>query len=493
MVDCDGERAIICVKLGEGNRDVCRDWYVGQLVSIKVDQNRVIGLAYKVDMPEATWNENSNQQLMVHLELLGEIAVNGPDDVRFSTGIAGYPKMGCEASRVSTEDLATIYDNQGSSVIKIGSLTQDSSVDAKIDLDKLLSRHFAVVGTTGVGKSTAVSAILHKVVDRRPDVRIMILDPHNEFSSAFHNNAISITANELKLPFWLFKLDEFTEVVFRGQQGLEVEAELLRDLIPLAKERYSSDGSNESASLKRKMTRNNITADMPVPYRIADLIKLLDDRLGMLDGKQDKPIVKSLKQRLETISNDPRFRFMFDANQGGDIMEPVVSTLFRVPQEGRPVCILDMSALPSEVVNSVVSVLCRMAFDLAVNSNGGIQTLVVCEEAHRYIPSDEKAGFWPTRSAIARIAKEGRKYGVFLGIVTQRPGELDPTILSQCNTIFSMRLGNQHDQEIIRGAVTNGAKSTISFLSSIANRECIAFGEAVHTPMRMTFETINQV
>jgi hypothetical protein len=171
-------------------------------------------------------------------------------------------------------------------------------------------------------------------------------------------------------------------------------------------------------------------------------------------------------------------------------MESIMSRIFRVPQEEKPICVLEMSGLPTEVVNSVVSVLSRMAFDIAANSDGAIQTLVVCEEAHRYIPADEKAGFWPTRQAIARIAKEGRKYGVYICVITQRPGELDPTILSQCNTIFAMRLGNELDQEIIRGAVTNGAKSTIGFLSSIANRECIAFGEAIQTPMRMTFETI---
>jgi DNA segregation ATPase FtsK/SpoIIIE-like protein len=132
-----------------------------------------------------------------------------------------------------------------------------------------------------------------------------------------------------------------------------------------------------------------------------------------------------------------------------------------------------------------------MAFDLALSSDGALQTLVVCEEAHRYIPANINAGFWPTRQAIGRIAKEGRKYGVFLGIITQRPGELDPTILSQCNSFFAMRLSNRKDQEIIAGAFNSGAQSTIGFLPSISNRECIAFGEAVYSPMRMTFETVD--
>ena len=151
-----------------------------------------------------------------------------------------------------------------------------------------------------------------------------------------------------------------------------------------------------------------------------------------------------------------------------------------------------LSGIPSEVVNSVASILCRMAFEIALWSAGGVRILVVCEEAHRYVPADPKLGFFPTRQAISRIAKEGRKYGVSLGVITQRPGELDPTILSQCSTVFAMRLSNDHDQEIIRSAIPDSSASTLSFLSSIGNGEAIAFGEAVAVPMRMMFERVSE-
>ncbi|MEM9280147.1 MAG: DUF87 domain-containing protein, partial [Pseudomonadota bacterium] len=494
VVKCDGEHATIAATVDNKSEASENYWTVGQLVSIKVGYNRVVGLTCKVDAASEDWNLEGENEVHIKLELVGEI-VHGeegnPD--KFSSGIANYPQMGCIAHRIRATDLATIYKSEGDTVVKVGQLTQDQSVDAKIEVDKLLSRHFAVVGTTGVGKSTSVTLIMRKIIKARPDIRILMLDPHNEFATAFPKDAVVVDSSNLLLPFWLFKLDEFAEVVFRGQEGFDTEAEMLRDLIPLAKEQYKIDMEKSSGSslVKKKASgKTNLTADMPVPYRLQDLLKIIDDRLGLLEGKADKPFLKSLMYRLESISNDPRFKFMFDPGPGGDIMESIMSRIFRVPQEEKPICVLEMSGLPTEVVNSVVSVLSRMAFDLAANSDGAIQTLVVCEEAHRYIPADEKAGFWPTRQAIARIAKEGRKYGVFLCIITQRPGELDPTILSQCNTVFAMRLGNERDQEIIRGAVTNGAKSTISFLSSIANRECIAFGEAIQTPMRMTFETM---
>lgn len=493
VIRCDGEYAVIAADVEKDSSSKENYWTVGQLISIKVGKNRVVGIACSVEVPEKEWIMDGENEVHVTLELVGEI-VAGSDGRAdgFSSGIASYPQMGCIAHRIRGSDLAIIYKTEGDTVVKVGQLTQDQSIDAKIEIDKLLSRHFAVVGTTGVGKSTSVTLIMRKVIKARPDIRILMLDPHNEFASAFPDTSVVVDSSNLILPFWLFKLEELSEVVFRGQKGFDSELEILRDLIPVAKERYRAEAEKSSSSLVKRKSKSNLTADMPVPYRITDLLKLIDERLGMLEGKADKPVLKSLEYRLQSISEDPRFRFMFDQSNGngGDIMEEIISNIFRVPQNGKPICVLEMSGLPTEVVNSVVSILSRMAFEIAMNSDGGIQTLVVCEEAHRYIPADPNAGFWPTRQSIARIAKEGRKYGVFLAIITQRPGELDPTILSQCNTLFAMRLGNQRDQEIIRGAVSNGAKSTISFLSSIANRECIAFGEAIQTPMRMTFETM---
>ncbi|MEZ5872320.1 MAG: DUF87 domain-containing protein [Nitratireductor sp.] len=495
VVHCDGQRAILMAHVNPDVEHMENYWAVGQLVSIWEGPNRVVGQTYKVESHESQWAEEGENAVLVHIELVGEITQRDEHNASFSSGIANYPRMGSIGHRIRANDLEAIYQNESDDTIQVGSLTQESSIAAKIDLDKLLTRHFSVVGSTGVGKSTSVSLILRKVIGKRKDIRVLILDPHNEFTAAFANESVVKDSTNLQLPFWFFMFDEFTEVVFRGQKGVEAEAEMLRDLVAEAKERYA-EGSNgaSTASLMRKGTsKTGYTADSPVPYRMIDLFKIIDEKLGLLDGKADRPILKSLRDRLTSISRDPRFAFMFgSANTGGDRMVEIVADIFRVPHNEKPISVIDMSGLPSEVVSSVAAVLCRLAFDLAMNSQGGIQTLVVCEEAHRYIPADPDAGFWPTRQSIARIAKEGRKYGVYLGIITQRPSELDPTILSQCNTVFAMRLSNQADQKIIGGAMTNGAQSSVAFLASIANREAIAFGEALKTPMRLTFETISK-
>ncbi|MBN9269247.1 MAG: ATP-binding protein, partial [Mesorhizobium sp.] len=228
----------------------------------------------------------------------------------------------------------------------------------------------------------------------------------------------------------------------------------------------------------------------PVPYRIVDLIKQIDERMGLLESKNDRPTLKSLKTRIESAAADPRYRFMFNSRLIEDTIHETIGNIFRVPHHGRPVTCFEMAGMPSEVVNSVCSVLARLAFDLALWSEGRLQLLVLCEEAHRYMPADPRLGFAPTRHALSRIAKEGRKYGCYLGVVTQRPGELDPTILSQCSTFFAMRLANEQDQAIIRSAIADSSASTLAFLSSMGQREAIAFGEGVATTMRLKFEKL---
>jgi DNA helicase HerA-like ATPase len=201
--------------------------------------------------------------------------------------------------------------------------------------------------------------------------------------------------------------------------------------------------------------------------------------------------LRALRYRLEGLNRDPRYRFMFGRLVIEDDIAKVISKVFRIPTRGLPVTIVRLAGLPNEVTNSVVSVLARLAFEIAFWCSGAYEINVLCEEAHRYISADSRETFGPARLAIGRIAKEGRKYGASLGVVTQRPSELDPTVLSQCSTLFAMRLANELDKGIIRAAAGVSAASTIAFLSSIADREAIAFGEAIATPMRMKFADIS--
>jgi hypothetical protein len=348
-----------------------------------------------------------------------------------------------------------------------------------------------VFGTTGVGKSSGVAVLLQQVLKARPNLRIFLLDAHNEYARCFGDQAHVVNPGNLKLPFWLFNFEEMVDVIFGGRSpGVEDEFQILAELIPIAKSmyvQYQTVGSRTSAK-KLDSKNTGFTVDTPVPYRLADLISLIDDRLGKLENRSSRMKYFKLIMRIEAVSNDPRYNFMFEnANVGGDTMAEVICHLFRIAPGAKPMTVMQLAGLPVEVVDSVVSVVGRMAFEFGLWSDGAFPILFFCEEAHRYASADRALGFGPTRRALSRIAKEGRKCGVFLGLASQRPAELDATIISQCSTLFVMRMANDRDQEIIRSAVSDAAASLVNLVSSLGTREVLAFGEGVSLPVRMVF------
>jgi hypothetical protein len=487
VVHCDGARATIAAFADASDGSVTGQWTVGRMISINLGACRTVGLVYSIGKSDRVWNNDGRNAIEVSIELIGEVRdLPPPAKPAFDRGITVYPHIGAIAHRIRARDLQAVYDLAGRKAVTIGQLSQDETIDACIAIEDTLTRHFAVVGTTGVGKSTAVSLLLRKTIQAKPDLRVLILDPHNEFADALPELSVKVDTSSLDLPFWLFRLEEFAEVLFRGREIVPEELDVLRDLIPHAKNLYR----NPNAGTFIRRGGDALTADTPVPYRMADLIKQIDERMGLLESKNDRPVYRALKMRIESAVADPRYRFMFASRLIEDTIHQTIGNIFRIPHGGRPITCFEMAGMPSEVVNSVCSVLARLAFDLALWSEGRLKLLVLCEEAHRYMPSDPRLGFAPTRHAMSRIAKEGRKYGCYLGVVTQRPGDLDPTILSQCSTVFAMRLANDQDQKIIRSAIADSSASTLSFLSSMGQREAIAFGEGVATTMRLKFERL---
>ncbi|TQI76495.1 hypothetical protein FHT98_4291 [Bosea sp. AK1] len=503
VIACDGSRATILSAVSTGNWLATDAWAIGRMVSINLGSSRIVALVYKLQAVDDAWNEAEENPIRVEVEFLGEVLESAEGRLRFQSGISNFPPIGAIAHRIRSGDLALVHDLGDRAGVEIGHVTQDASIPATVSVQDMLSRHFALVGTTGVGKSSAVALLLRRAVSVRPRLRVLILDPHNEYSSAFPDLALTIDGESLDLPFWMFKQDELADVVFRARAALDDEPDILREVVSAARARYRMPNAQDrardlgSSLLKRPLDLGiaRQSADTPqvgpvdavTPYRLKDVFTVIDELIGLHEQRWPRAALRSLKVRLESLHADPRYRFMFGRANMYETVAPILAQIFRIPMHGRPITAFQLGGLPGEVVNAVASVLSRLAFDLATASQGACEILVLCEEAHRYVPSDPSLGFSPTRQALARIAKEGRKYGAYLGIVTQRPGELDPTILSQCSTIFAMRLANERDQQIIRSAISDASASTINFLSSIGNREAIAFGEGVATTMRMRF------
>ncbi|MBW5436466.1 DUF87 domain-containing protein [Bradyrhizobium canariense] len=462
---------------------------VGRFVSIRCASSVIVAMITEVSCENLS--SNDNLIAIASVDLLGEI-LNATGKAKFQRGVTNYPTIGDSVDLITSQELRTIYAPTGSDHINVGFLQQDSSVVAYVDIEEMLSKHFAVLGSTGVGKSTGVSLLLNEILKARPNLRIFLLDVHNEYGRCFGDRALVLNPRNLKLPFWLFNFEEIVDVLFGGRAGVPEELDVLAEVIPLAKGVYTQYQNADRIGLKRIDPKQiGYTVDTPVPYRLVDLMSLIDERMGKLENRSSRIIYHKLISRIEAVRNDPRYAFMFDnANVGGDTMAEVISHLFRLPANGKPMTVMQLAGFPAEVIDSVVSVLCRMAFDFGLWSDGVSPMLFVCEEAHRYASADRNVGFGPTRKAVSRIAKEGRKYGVYLGLITQRPAELDATIISQCNTLFTMRLANERDQALLRAAVSDAAANLLSFVPSLGTREVLAFGEGVALPTRLRFKEV---
>ncbi len=468
---------------------------VGKFMGMVTGKALIIGLVtYIGEQAAAAPAGDSSYRKIARLDLIGEIRSGEGGAAHFRRGVMEYPNIGDGALQLTARELRLVYGAADTDHAHVGDLQQNTEIGVHIDIDQLVSRHFAIVGATGVGKSSGVAIILQKILDTRPNLRIFLVDPHNEYGHCFGDKAQVLTPRNLRLPFWLFNFEETIDAFFGGRPGVDEEVEILSEVIPLAKSAYLQYRANttERALTKKRDPRDTgFTADTPVPYRIEDLINLLDERMGKLENRSSRMVYHKLIGRIQTFRNHPRYAFMFEnANIGGDTMAEILGNLFRLPPDGKPMTIMQLAGFPAEVVDSVVSVLCRMAFDFGLWSDGVAPLLFVCEEAHRYAPSDKHIGFGPTKRALSRIAKEGRKYGVFLGLVTQRPAEIDSTIISQCSTLFVMRLSNDRDQQLIRSAVSDAALNLLSFIPSLGTREVFTFGPGVALPTRMRFKEL---
>lgn len=464
---------------------------VGNFLAIRTARSFLTGVITDVSANVRTAVEESGHYATARVDLVGEIYDYGMPTAEFRRGVTEYPAIDDPVFEIEARELQLIFNVAGTSVFDIGSLQQNESISAYIDVDEMLTKHFAILGTTGVGKTSAVALTLQALLGKRPELRIFVLDVHNEYRRCFVDRAQILNPPNLRLPFWLFGFDELIDVLFSGRPAPDEETDVLSELIPLAKSMYQTSRQSLERGLKKGGERPiRYTVDTPVPYRMSDLLSLLNERVGKLENRLSRLTYSRLLNRIQTVVDDARYAFMFEnANVGGDTMADVLAQLFRLRPGEQPMTIMQLAGFPSEVVDAVVSVVCRLAFDFGLWSEGAVPLLFVCEEAHRYAAAGN-IGFAPTRRALSRIAREGRKYGVYLGLVTQRPAELDPTILSQCSTIFAMRMTNDRDQAILRSAVSDTTADLLDFLPSLATAEVFAFGEGVALPARIKLKSL---
>jgi DNA helicase HerA-like ATPase len=496
IVSVTGSKAIVLLDSAVRNRgdrapNLQQRPEMGTLFAIETSNTVVLAIVSALSIPSPAQREGDSELWIAELGLVGEL-VKGSDGRpgSFNRGVSVYPALGDRVRVAVRQELEQAFCGDKRNSVRVGAIRQDSSIAATIRVDELLGKHFAILGTTGTGKSCTTALILRSIVQRNPAAHVVLLDPHNEYAPAFGDWAEVISQRNMQLPYWLLNFEELVEVLIGNPEERKAEVEILQELIPLAKARYGAGRGNAREVGLRRATDVRYTVDTPVPYRISDLTQTIDDRMGKLENKRDIAPHRNLKTRLDIISQDPRYAFMFGSLTVYDSMAQILGRMFRVPVNDKPITIIELTGLPTEIVNVVVSVVCRLTFDFAVWSEGQVPVTLVCEEAHRYVPANPSLGFEPCKRAIAKIAKEGRKYGASLCVVTQRPAEIDPTIISQCNTVFALRMSNDRDQEIVKSAIADTGSGLLEFISALGQREAIAFGDGVSLPVRIRFDEL---
>ena len=463
---------------------------VGTFLGIRAGRSLIIGVLCDISLERTTGGQHS-VNATGRVDLLGEIIPDETGARHFHRGVMIYPRIGSAIVPIGNSELRVIFDMTGPHTINVGHLQQDRSIGAYINVDDMVRKHFAILGSTGAGKSSGVALILREIMQARPDLRILLIDPHNEYGDCFGDQAHVVRPGNLRLPYWLFNFDEIVEVIFGQRPDVGEEVGLLSELIPLAKNDFVRNRGGDRTSYRQFEPEGlRFTVDTPIPYRWDDLIALAESRMGKLENRAVAGLYQRLLMRINTARKNPRYAFIFDEADGGDTMVDILCQLLRLQDDGQPMTIMQLAGFPAEVFDAIVSVLFRMAFEFGLWSDGALPMLIVCEEAHHYCNADRTLGFRPAREAVSRISREGRKYGVFLGLVTQRPAELDPTLISQCSTVFAMRMANEGDQRIIRAAVSDPGNRLLGFLPSLGTREALAFGAGVPVATRLRFNEL---
>ncbi|MEO0078773.1 MAG: DUF87 domain-containing protein [candidate division WOR-3 bacterium] len=490
VVEVNGERALVELTVDTTVPLAC-DYYAGQPgshVKIPFHNQNIIGIVSSIKMLEGSGHNGTQPEprRIADCVLIGTLLENG----RFARGVAVYPTVGQPVKMVTADELSGVFSEYVRYGYSFGCPTQADEQRAFVNVDRFFGQHIAVVGTTGCGKSCTVVSMLQQALRKYPNTHIIVLDLHGEYAAAFPgDDVLLIDADKVELPYWVLNFEEFCDLcVDPNEPSARNQITVLHDGLVRARE-----GTVGAEKLRKG---DSVTADSPVWFDIEDLltqirswnIQMVPNATGELEpgplyGAFDRFLI-----RLDSKVNDPRYKFMFGPTRYTDN-----DSLVRLLREylsintGKRMAIVDLSGVPSEAVGVVVAVVSRMVFEFNLwnPEHERFPVLLVLEEAHNYVPSRNEGRFTAARTAVERITKEGRKYGIGLVVVSQRPKELSETVLSQCNNFVAMRLTNPDDQAYIRKLVPDSMAGLMTMLPSLRTGEALVLGDAVVLPTRV--------
>lgn len=528
---------------------------IGSIVKVHFGRRLVFGFVTLLRMRSEELLEiakpippDADQRLM-EVELFAEGVWNAADQkLRFVRGVTTYPLPRQSVHLLTREETVQIYSaaegqqNEGeySPLVPFAYYVGADNAICRANVDKMFGMHCAVLGSTGSGKSGAVAALLHSMLDHRPELnkachpRILVIDPHGEYGQAFKERAIvyraydplgneETTGAPICLPYWLMSADEFrTLVIGKTEQEATSQNNIVYKAITYARMVTAklvdpsptafggvapADGLDHDAPRpKEGVTHEQLIEfdhDKPRPFSLEEFYNhIFYLQAARVQGTQLQSVTasdfatkfKSILDKLSVLRRDPRIRFMMrDWNDQSPSLEHIIAQLVGQIQGiggiDQDIRILDISGLPNEVAGPLAAMLARLLFQYKVyqttDERAHDPVVLVCEEAHRYVPDRGEAEYAAAQTAIRRIAREGRKYGIGLMLVSQRPADVESTVISQCGTWLVLRLTNAADQQHVSRFLPDGLSGMTKALPNLAQQEAIFVGEGASMPARV--------
>lgn len=516
IIEVDGSHIVAELKPGitELSRVFGGDTYpIGQFGSIvKIHFGRRIIFAFvgrlrmkaEYELERGITPQASKDERVIEADLFGEgewlrEATVTPVgwELKFDRGVSTYPLPQQTVYLTPKKELRFIYGHGKVPSVYLGEHVGTGGTKCFAEMNELLGKHTAILGSTGSGKSGTVAAVLHSLLERGAEAglanwnpRIIVLDPHNEYAKAFGDKHARLSTDEgtLKLPYWLLNFQETVSLII-GKT--EFVATSQSNIVKLA---LLNARSNAAATLGIDLTTQLLTVDSPTPYSIQQFKDEVNAQRPPGKDKKEQEPFNSVINKLETLERDSRMNFMLSPWDGAtDEFAPVLSQFVG---NGKPVRIVDLSGVPNEVAGICSAVIARTLFNLKVwqtcEERERDPLLLVCEEAHRYVPNRGEAQYEAAQEAIRRIAKEGRKYGIGLLLVSQRPSEVEATVLSQCNSWIILRITNDADREHVRAILPDSMAGLTKMLSGLRRQEAIFVGQAAILPSRILIRSLTK-
>ncbi|MDM5066641.1 ATP-binding protein [Aeromonas salmonicida] len=525
IIEVDGSRII--AELDPNISDLARvfageNYPIGQfgsIIKVHFGRRSIYGLVSRLRMKADYQLEKgipvvSSDERIIEADLFGEGEWRKKDEdnflLEFERGVATYPLPQQTIYLTPKLELRFIYGDAKGAVIKLGEHVGSGGAPCYAELNELLGKHTAILGSTGAGKSGTVAAVIHSILERGKIAeyqhwhpQIIILDPHNEYGRAFPGHQrLSTDEGSLKLPYWLLDLEESLSLfIGKTEFAATSQSNIIKNALITVR---------EQAAERLGLDKTKLTVDSPIPYMLGNTDNL--DYFGFKNGARyeegligainsQRPDNKDKKQhedfskvirKIDSLLKDGRLIFMMDSWNGDQ--DPLPTIINQFLTQKTMIQIVDLSGVPNEVAGVASAAIARIVFQLKVwqseSERQNSPILLVCEEAHRYVPNRGEAQYEAAQSAIRRIAKEGRKYGVGLLLVSQRPSEVEATVLSQCNSWIVLRITNDADREHVRSILPDSMSGLTKMLSGLRRQEAIFVGQAATLPSRIMIRNL---